>query len=72
MIASLITQHKGEYVLRLGTQPPPVKLFSGEPLDDFVPWTGTGRNFQELETLQRSVTAGVEEIGGKVRFCFFF
>jgi hypothetical protein len=66
MIAALITQHHGEYVFRIGLQPPHAKLFSGEVLDDSFPWTGTARTESELGALRNAIVDTVEEVGGKV------
>ena len=68
-IAAVITQHGGEYVFRLGAQPPTATLFAGESLDDGEGWTGTRRTEQELRVLCQEITRTVEEFGGKV-FCF--
>jgi hypothetical protein len=69
LIAALITRHRGEYVFRIGSQPPRVKLYSGEAFDE-EGWTGISRTPQEVETLQKEMTATVEEVGGKVQYVF--
>lgn len=66
MVAGLITQHHGEYVLRIGSQPPHEPLFAGYPLDVSDGWTGIARTEQELDTLRQAVTNAVDEVGGKV------
>jgi hypothetical protein len=66
MIAGLITGNHGEYVFRIGAHPPRAKLFSGGLLDDSVPWIGTSRPPQEIDTLRDAVVRTVEEVGGKV------
>jgi hypothetical protein len=66
MIAGLITGNHGEYIFRIGTHPSAAKLFSGDRLDDSVPWTGTSRTLQEIDTLRDAVVQTVEEVGGKV------
>ncbi|SJK97249.1 related to GTP binding protein (GTPBP1) [Armillaria ostoyae] len=66
MIAALITQNHGEYVLRIGSQPPHALLFSGELTDSSNGWTGTEKTLQDLDTLRQRITEAVEEIGGKV------
>lgn len=68
MIAGLITQHRGEYVFRLGLQPPHAKLYAGEDLTEDEGWTGISRTELEIDTLRNGVTTIVEEVGGKVRF----
>jgi hypothetical protein len=65
-IAALITQHYGEYVIRLGAQPPRAKLFAGELEEDYENWIGTSRTKKELDVLREIVTQTVEEVGGKV------
>lgn len=66
LIAAIITQHHGEYVLRIGSQPPHAKVFTGELLDDPDGWTGIPRTEEELDTLCQEITRTVEEVGGKV------
>jgi hypothetical protein len=66
MIAALITQHHGEYVFRIGLQPPHAKLFAGDLSDDLEGWTGIARTEQELDAIQQGITTTVEEVGGKV------
>lgn len=66
MIASLITQNHGEYVLRIGSQPPHAELFAGGLTDESDGWSGTARNVDEIEKLRQSITDIVEEVGGKV------
>jgi hypothetical protein len=65
LIAALITRHRGEYVFRIGSQPPRAKLHSGEDFDDEV-WTGISRTEQEVDTLRQEIAVTVEEVGGKV------
>lgn len=67
LIAALITRHRGEYVFRIGSQPPRAKLYSGESFDE-EGWTGISRTEQELDTLQKEMIATVDEVGGKVFF----
>ena len=66
MIAELITQHRGEYVLRVGEQPPRAQLFTGELSDDTDGWSGIPRTVQELDLLKDGIIRTVEEVGGKV------
>ncbi|THV05041.1 GTP-binding protein 1 [Dendrothele bispora CBS 962.96] len=70
MIAALITRHHGEYVLRIGTQPPHPKLFAGELIDDCEGWVGVGRTIEELDRLRQTVTNTVDEVGGKTSLLF--
>ncbi|KAG7446497.1 GTP-binding protein 1 [Guyanagaster necrorhizus] len=66
MIAVLITQNYGEYVLRIGSQPPHALLFSGELTDSSDGWTGPDKTPEDLDTLRQKITDAVEGIGGKV------
>jgi hypothetical protein len=66
LIAGLMTQHNGEYVFRLGSQPPRDKLFAGQLPDDSIPWTGIARTEHELGALRNAFTKTVEELRGKV------
>uniref|UniRef100_A0A0W0FGR8 Putative GTP-binding protein 1 n=1 Tax=Moniliophthora roreri TaxID=221103 RepID=A0A0W0FGR8_MONRR len=72
IIATLITQHHGEYVLRMGAHPPHDKLFVGEITDksDAVGWRGIERTTEQLEALRARITTAVEEIGGKTSVLF--
>ncbi|KAL0072375.1 hypothetical protein AAF712_000138 [Marasmius tenuissimus] len=70
IIATLITQHHGEYVLRIGAQPPHEALFAGQLTDDTDGWKGIERTADEVELLRGQVTSTVEEIGGKVRLIY--
>ncbi|TFK54207.1 GTP-binding protein 1 [Heliocybe sulcata] len=65
-LAQLLTRARGECVFRIGSRPPNIKLFAGEPLDGESGWSGVSRTLQEVEKLCKDVTACVEEVGGKV------
>ena len=67
-IATLLTQHNGEYVLRIGQQPPHDELFGGSLTDESSGWSGIPRSNDDIELLLRQITKTVEEVGGKVRF----
>lgn len=70
-IAALITQNGGEYLVRLGAQPPAAKLLDRSLTDEMDGWTGQERTQEDIEFLQTKFTEAVEEIGGKVcRVCF--
>ncbi|KAL1746557.1 P-loop containing nucleoside triphosphate hydrolase protein [Schizophyllum fasciatum] len=69
-LASLITQHHGEYVFRIGASPPHAKLFAGKLADTDEGWEGKERTAEELDTLVEGIRTTVEEIGGKV--CVLF
>jgi hypothetical protein len=66
MIAALLTQHRGEYVLRIGLHPPHAALFGGELNDDADGWIGVNRSIADLDFLQVEIARTVEEVGGKV------
>ncbi|KAL0576667.1 hypothetical protein V5O48_005327 [Marasmius crinis-equi] len=70
IVATLITQHHGEYVLRIGAQPAHDTLFAGELTDESDGWKGIERTVEQLESLHTQVTSVVEEIGGKT--CVLF
>jgi hypothetical protein len=70
LLSSLLTQRQGEYILRLGQQPPHTKLFSDELADDCDGWSGVSRTHDEIDRLRTAIIETVEEIGGKVRFPF--
>jgi hypothetical protein len=69
MVASLLTRHRGEYVFRLGAQPPLSKLISGESIEG-PGWTGTSRTQEEIDNLCQELTKTVEEVGGKISTLF--
>jgi len=68
IVASLLTRHKGEYILRFGAHPPHPKLFSKLPgsLEDSDGWRGSALTAEELDTLQREVKEILTDIGGVV------
>ena len=67
-LAVLLTQKNGEYLFRIGQQPPRAELFAGDPIDTIPDWTGVGRSTEDLHTLQNHITQTVGEIGGRVSF----
>lgn len=67
LIAGLLTQHKGEYVLRIGSQPSHTHLFEGGLTDASDGWIGSPRTVEELDILKKQVPKVAEEVGGKVR-----
>ncbi|KAF8210283.1 P-loop containing nucleoside triphosphate hydrolase protein [Mycena galopus ATCC 62051] len=70
LLAGLLTQHLGEYVFRIGLQPPHAKLFANELTDDCEGWTGVSRTQQELDVIHKGIQATVEEVGGKTSVLF--
>ncbi|EGN99837.1 hypothetical protein SERLA73DRAFT_180069 [Serpula lacrymans var. lacrymans S7.3] len=70
MISSLLTQHRGEYIFRIGARPPYSKLFAGEPVEDAGDWTGISRNESEVISLQADLKKIVEDVGGQVSVLF--
>ncbi|KAL1715862.1 P-loop containing nucleoside triphosphate hydrolase protein [Schizophyllum commune] len=69
-LASLITQHHGEYVFRIGASAPHAKLFAGKLTDADEGWEGKERTVEEVDSLVEGIRVAVEEIGGKV--CVLF
>ncbi|KAF9038291.1 P-loop containing nucleoside triphosphate hydrolase protein [Hymenopellis radicata] len=65
-LAIIITRNFGEYVLRIGAQPPNTALFAGTLADDSEGWSGHERTVEDLTFLHTKLTEAVEEIGGKV------
>ena len=70
LLSSLLTQRQGEYIIRIGQQPPHAKLFSDELADDCEGWSGASRTHDEIDKLRTAIIETVEEIGGKVRSPF--
>ncbi|KAF5385788.1 hypothetical protein D9615_002552 [Tricholomella constricta] len=70
MVAALLTQHRGEYVLRLGMQPAHAHLYAGDLTDGSDGWTGVPRTEEELDLLKERITRTVEEVGGKTSVLF--
>jgi hypothetical protein len=70
LLSSLLTQRQGEYIIRIGQQPPHTKLFSDELADECEGWSGASRTHDEIDKLRTAIIETVEEIGGKVRFSF--
>ncbi|KAJ7262166.1 GTP-binding protein 1 [Mycena haematopus] len=70
LLAGLLTQHLGEYVFRIGLQPPHAKLFAGELTDNCEGWTGVSRTEHELDVIHKGIQAAVEEVGGKTSVLF--
>ncbi|KAF8161090.1 GTP-binding protein 1 [Crassisporium funariophilum] len=69
-IAALLTQHNGEYVLRIGQQPSATELFSGDLTDESEGWSGTPRTVEHIDILRKKVIKVVEEVGGKTSVLF--
>ncbi len=65
-IAALLTQNSGEYVFRIGQEPPHAELFSGELNEDSADWSGSSRSVEEIGKLYEQLSKVVEEVGGKV------
>ncbi|KZT08320.1 P-loop containing nucleoside triphosphate hydrolase protein [Laetiporus sulphureus 93-53] len=70
VIASLLTQRRGEYLLRLGAHPPHGKLFLNGASATSDQWRGATRTVDELATLRKEVSKIVEEVGGKATVLF--
>lgn len=69
ILAGLLTNHKGEYILRLGARPHHSQLFAGDASTSSDGWIGTPRTEDELQKLCGEVSRLVEEVGGKVCIC---
>lgn len=67
LLSSLLTQRQGEYIIRIGQQPPHTKLFADELADNCDGWSGVSRRHDEIDKLRTAIIETVEEIGGKVR-----
>ncbi|KZT70965.1 GTP-binding protein 1, partial [Daedalea quercina L-15889] len=72
IIASILTRHRGEYILRLGAHPSHSRLFSKTPgsLEDSEGWRGSARTAEEIDALQRKVNDIVTDIGGVTTVLF--
>ncbi|OSD06907.1 P-loop containing nucleoside triphosphate hydrolase protein [Trametes coccinea BRFM310] len=70
LIASLLTRNRGEYIFRIGAQPPAAQLFAGEAVNDAGEWQGNPRTTQELDTIIEEAQAAVDELGGKTSILF--
>ena len=66
MIAELLTQQHGEYVFRIGVQPPHAMLFSEESIDAAQGWTGIERTMEQVDEIRESIDRLTDEVGGKV------
>ncbi|KAG1716401.1 hypothetical protein ID866_753 [Astraeus odoratus] len=69
-LASLLTQRRGEYIIRIGVQPPPTILFGEEPVDNAPDWTGISRTREDIDVCLAGMEEVVEDIGGKVSVLF--
>ncbi|KAI0319165.1 P-loop containing nucleoside triphosphate hydrolase protein [Amylostereum chailletii] len=65
LLTVLLTRRRGEFLLRVGAQPPRDKLFANEALDDADGWLGPDRTEGEVQALKESLRRAVEEVGGK-------
>ncbi|KIY50387.1 GTP-binding protein 1 [Fistulina hepatica ATCC 64428] len=70
LLAGLITSGHGEYVFRMGLQPPHAHLFAGDLSDTSEGWSGVERTEEELNKLRNSITEAVSQIGGKTSVLF--
>lgn len=64
----MLTQHRGEFLIRIGKHPSHAQLFSGEPIPDDPGdgWYGTPRSQEEMELIRAGLESVVDEVGGKV------
>ncbi|KIL66188.1 hypothetical protein M378DRAFT_186026 [Amanita muscaria Koide BX008] len=65
LLSSLLTRRQGEYILRVGHQPPQAQLFANELSNDGDGWSGIQRTDTELDQLRTIIIETVEEIGAK-------
>ncbi|TCD71239.1 hypothetical protein EIP91_011717 [Steccherinum ochraceum] len=70
LIASILTQGRGEHIFRIGARPQHAKLFSGEPIVEGDNAGGTIRTVEEIDTLKEKITEIVDEVGGKTTVLF--
>ncbi|KAL9711862.1 hypothetical protein Ac2012v2_004935 [Leucoagaricus gongylophorus] len=70
MIAELLTQQHGEYVFRIGVQPPHAMLFSEESIDAAQGWTGIERTMEQVDEIRESIDRLTDEVGGKISLLF--
>lgn len=70
MIAELLTQQHGEYVFRIGVQPPHAMLFSEESIDAAQGWTGIERTMEQVDEIRESIDRLTNEVGGKISLLF--
>lgn len=66
LLATLLTRHGGEYLLRLGARPPRAPLFANEDYENANDWTGNQRTDAEIDAMIDHIGQLVEEVGGKV------
>jgi hypothetical protein len=66
MIAELLTQNHGEYVFRIGAQPPHAGLFTDGLTDTTDGWLGTDRTLEQIIGIKGAFENLVDEVGGKV------
>ncbi|KAH9978747.1 P-loop containing nucleoside triphosphate hydrolase protein [Lactifluus volemus] len=67
LIAVLLTQQGGEYLLRLGARPPSAPLFANEDINNADGWAGDERTEAEIDMMTTRLSQLVEEVGGKAR-----
>lgn len=64
-VAALVTSHKGEFILRMGSRPPHSLIFTGESSAGSTVY-GLPRTDAELHRLSSEISRVMEELGGKV------
>ncbi|KAJ3476836.1 hypothetical protein NLI96_g10887 [Meripilus lineatus] len=70
IVASLLTQVKGEYIFRIGSHPAHSKIFAGESISASDGQTGTLRTIEELDIIKAEIAAVVDEVGGTTSILF--
>ena len=66
ILASTLTQRRGELVFRIGSRPPHDKLFADEPIAETDQLQGRSRSAEDIDVICARVSQAVEEFGGKV------
>ncbi|KIP10868.1 hypothetical protein PHLGIDRAFT_115011 [Phlebiopsis gigantea 11061_1 CR5-6] len=65
ILASALTQRRGELVFRIGSRPPHERLFANEPVSETDQLQGTSRSAEEVDVICARVSQAAEEFGGK-------
>lgn len=65
ILASALTQRRGELVFRIGSRPPHERLFADEPVSETDQLQGTSRSAEEVDVICARVSQAAEEFGGK-------
>ena len=66
LLALLLTRRRGEFLMRIGAQPPRDVLLSNKDLSGTGGWEGMERTEEEITRIKVSLRRATEELGGKV------